>query len=236
MSTRDKRGGPPEGDGRRRPLAADPVFESLAGAILRGKFGPGSPLPPERELAALFNVSRLIVRQALHRLRDIGLVRGGQGGQTMVLDPEGWNDPRIVALTMQLAPERADEQDVLERQLLAGAMLLELAEIRIEDPEIDALAAIVAKAAAAPQDLAEFESEYWMTIARTTKNRILLREARWWFDMLKVQPERRARIYGKPQLRIALYHALVEQLRKREGTVALYLKAMRVLLTASPRP
>ena len=75
-----------------RTLAADPVFEALARAILRGKYAPGNALPPERELAALFNVSRLIVRQALHRLRGLGLVHGGQGGQNTVLDPDASND------------------------------------------------------------------------------------------------------------------------------------------------
>ena len=146
--------------GGRRALAADGVFDALAGAILRGKYPPQSALPAERELAALFNVSRLIVRQALHRLREMGLATGGQGGQNTVLDPDASSDPRVVALTMQLAPEKTDERAVVERQLLGGAMRLELAQRRITQGELVVLDAMVGGRApplAAGGDRAGFE-------------------------------------------------------------------------------
>jgi GntR family transcriptional regulator, transcriptional repressor for pyruvate dehydrogenase complex len=63
--------------------AADPVFDQLAAAIIDGSIPPGSALPSERELGERFAVSRLIVRQAVHKLADIGLVRVRQGGATM---------------------------------------------------------------------------------------------------------------------------------------------------------
>jgi GntR family transcriptional regulator, transcriptional repressor for pyruvate dehydrogenase complex len=230
-SPRIPRAAAPAEEDKKRPLAATTVFEALAGSILRGKFPPGSPLPPEREIAALFNVSRLIVRQALHRLREIGLLRGGQGGQTIVLDPDASNDPRIVALTIQLAPERADEEDVIERQLLAGAMLLELAQLRITAEEIDALERLIEAAAASPRDVGELEMEFWVSVARAGRNRMLVREARWWFEILRDQPERRRGMYGKPELRLALYRAIVDHLRRREDVGPNYLRSVRALLT-----
>jgi GntR family transcriptional regulator, transcriptional repressor for pyruvate dehydrogenase complex len=213
-STRPRsRASEPPPDSSRRALAADPVFESLAGAILRGKFAPNSPLPPERDLAALFNVSRLIVRQALHRLKEIGLVRVRQGGQTIALDPEESTDPRLVALTMELAPERAHEQDVFERQLLAGAMLIELAELRAGARALDAL-----------------DTRFWVALARATGNRVLLRETRWWFDLMQKQPERRRKMYGRPELRMALYRGVIDHLRARSGAAQFYVKAIKSLL------
>lgn len=220
-----------------KQLAADPIFESLAGAILRGKFASGTALPPERELAALFNVSRLIVRQALHRLREMGMVRGSQGGQTIVLDAEQWNDPRIVALMMQLAPGHADEQYVFERQLLAGSMLLTLAELRITDAEIDEIEQIIARAAVSENPDADLEAGFWLAIAKASRNRIMFREARWWFEMIDRQPERRQRLFfSKPELRIGLYQILIAQLRQRQGVPEIYLQAVRALLSAPPEP
>lgn len=201
----------------RRQLAADPVFDALAGAILRGKYPPGSALPPERELGALFNVSRLIARQALHRLREMGLVAGGQGGQNTVLDPDDANDPRIVALQMELAPEQHDEQDVNERQMLGGAMLLELAQLRMTDQEVAELDAMVSAREAEGAEggsLDDFERDFWCFIAMCTRNKILLREARWWFEMLTRQPERRQRFYDRPELRLAVYRAVVTNLQQ----------------------
>lgn len=204
-----------------RPLAADPVFEALAGAILRGKYSPGSALPPERELSALFNVSRLIARQALHRLRDMGLVSGGQGGQNTVLDPEGANDPRIIALQMELAPEETDERDVTERQMLGGAAILELAQLRMTAEQVVELDRMVAEREAEPQgDLDAFETAFWTFMARCTRNDVLLREARWWFSMLQDQPERRRRFYDRPELRLAVYRRIVDDLKTGEGDAA----------------
>lgn len=205
-----------------KQLAADPVFEALAGAILRGKYAPGTALPPERELGALFNVSRLIARQAVHRLREMGLLKGGQGGQNIVLDPEFADDPRIIALQMELAPQKTDEHDMTERQMIGGAMLLELAQSRITNEEIAELDEMVAEREKDQEStsLDEFEASFWTFIARSTRNRILLREARWWFAMLQRQPERRKRFYDRPEMRLGVYRAVVDTLRQEPGTAA----------------
>ncbi len=72
----------------RRSHVADDVFDQVAAAILRGDLAPGSSLPPERALAEQFGTSRIIARQAIHRLAEYGLVRVRQGGATIVLDPD----------------------------------------------------------------------------------------------------------------------------------------------------
>ena len=224
----------PDSPPPRRPLAADPVFEALAGAILRGKYPPGSALPPERELSALFNVSRLIARQALHRLRDMGLLRGGQGGHNTVLDPETSSDPRIIALQMELAPEQTDERDMTERQLLGGAMLLELAQVRIRDSEVAELDRMVSRRETDDgADISAFETAFWSFIARCTRNQILLREARWWFEMLQHQPERRRRFYDRPELRLVIYREVVNNLKERRGSAAQrFIESVRPILRA----
>jgi GntR family transcriptional regulator, transcriptional repressor for pyruvate dehydrogenase complex len=221
---------------RPRTLAADPVFDALAGAILRGSYAPGSALPPERELSARFNVSRLIARQALHRLRDMGLVSGGQGGQNTVRDPDDAVDPRIIALQMEFAPEQADERDVTERQMLGGAAILELAQLRMTEEEIAELDRMVAEREGAASrgrddELARFETTFWTFIARCTRNKVLHREARWWFTMLQDQPERRDRFYDRPEMRLAVYRSIVENLKAGDGQAAqLFLTAVRPVL------
>ncbi len=56
----------------------------LRGQIHRGELGPGDRLASERELASLYNVSRLTIRDALSDLEDDGYVvtrRGATGGR-----------------------------------------------------------------------------------------------------------------------------------------------------------
>jgi DNA-binding FadR family transcriptional regulator len=230
---------PRRGNRPPRKLAADPIFEALARAILRGKYAPGDALPPERELAALFNVSRLIVRQALHRLRGMWLVSGGQGGQNTVLDPDASNDMRIVALTMELAPEKTEERDVVERQLLGGFMLLELAEMRMTDEELGELDAMVREVESSgdvDREMSNFDTRFWTFVAAATDNKILLREARWWFELLQHQPERRRRFYGRPEMRLGMYRTLVESLKSRRGRAATdFLAAVHPALEARDR-
>src|SRR5947208_17177351 len=71
------------------PIAFEQTVERLATAIKLGFLGPGSQLPPERELARQLEISRTTLRQALTALAQSGLVttaRGRSGG-TFVADP-----------------------------------------------------------------------------------------------------------------------------------------------------
>lgn len=60
------------------------IAEQIRASILRGEFTPGDRLPPERELAEMFGVSRPSVREALNMLASTGLVMSYQGGGTIV--------------------------------------------------------------------------------------------------------------------------------------------------------
>lgn len=61
------------------------IADQIRASILSGDFSPGDKLPPERELAESFGVSRPSVREALNALASAGLVRSNQGGGTTVL-------------------------------------------------------------------------------------------------------------------------------------------------------
>ncbi|TQS71867.1 GntR family transcriptional regulator [Ornithinibacillus gellani] len=55
------------------------VYEKLYHFIMEGTFPPDSKLPTEPELAKMFGVSRVTLRQALSLLRDDGLVKNIHG-------------------------------------------------------------------------------------------------------------------------------------------------------------
>lgn len=61
------------------------IADQIRSSILAGEFSPGDKLPPERELAEMFGVSRPSVREALNVLASAGLVMSYQGGGTVVL-------------------------------------------------------------------------------------------------------------------------------------------------------
>jgi len=61
------------------------IADQIRSSILAGEFSPGDKLPPERELAEMFGVSRPSVREALNILASSGLVMSYQGGGTVVM-------------------------------------------------------------------------------------------------------------------------------------------------------
>jgi DNA-binding FadR family transcriptional regulator len=64
----------------------DHVFGQLMAEIVSGRLPPGNPIGSERALGDFFGVNRHVIREALKRLEQIGLVQITQGGATRVLD------------------------------------------------------------------------------------------------------------------------------------------------------
>ncbi|MFD0585100.1 FadR/GntR family transcriptional regulator [Dactylosporangium darangshiense] len=142
-----------------RSSVSDHVFGQVRDAILAGVYAPDSALPSERDLAAVFEVNRHAVREALRRLQQLGLVRVAQGGATRVLD---WRLHAGLDLAMALTAEPGSHQqrvlpfdtlvrDVLEMRACLGADAARLCAERAPQEAREAvLAAVEAYAGAGP--------------------------------------------------------------------------------------
>lgn len=77
--------------------AAEYVYVQLADELARlirdGTYPPGSRLPSEAELAETYEVARPTVRQALGRLRDLGLIVTLHGRGSVVMKPRNLSEP-----------------------------------------------------------------------------------------------------------------------------------------------
>ncbi|MDT0682181.1 FadR/GntR family transcriptional regulator [Roseicyclus sp. F158] len=69
---------------RARPPLAEKVYRAMHTRITRGDYGVNEKLPAEKELAQHFGVSRPVLRAALERLREEGLVYARQGAGNFV--------------------------------------------------------------------------------------------------------------------------------------------------------
>lgn len=70
--------------GIREQKLSDHVYEHIFSKIISGEYPVDSKLPPETELAKAFSVSRPVVREALAKLRDDGVIYSRQGSGTVV--------------------------------------------------------------------------------------------------------------------------------------------------------
>ena len=103
----------------RQPKLSDVIEQRLEHLIFEGTLRPGEKLPPERELAKQFDVSRPSVREAIQTLEAKGLLSRRQGGGTFVQKQmwQSFSDPLAELLTGN--PE--SQLDLLEtRHALEG--------------------------------------------------------------------------------------------------------------------
>jgi DNA-binding FadR family transcriptional regulator len=104
------------------------VYRSLVHAIVSGKFGRGSRLPSEPELAATFSVSRPVVRQALVRLREEGVIQSLRGSGNYVI---GVDDLLAEKLSRSSSPQQLQHLlDDLEFRLVIEPEAACLAALR----------------------------------------------------------------------------------------------------------
>jgi DNA-binding FadR family transcriptional regulator len=215
--------------------AADYVFETLSRAILSGELVPGSVLATQRELSAQFGVSPLVVRQATHRLEELGLVRVRQGSVTTVLDPNDASDIRLMQLRLELAtPGDRLALAARESQALSTLPILALAERRITDAELaelDQLIDSLPDAQVNPHETLSFRVQFWGRIARSTRNPLVEQQVRWWASVMQSMEARNGgdptgvyRTLPKP-----IYRGLIRAMRRRRGSPEFWLKVIQPL-------
>ncbi|MFT3798072.1 FadR/GntR family transcriptional regulator [Microbacterium sp.] len=145
----------------RRGNALEDTVARLVQTIRVGVVAPGESLPPERDLAAMYGVSRDTVREAIRELADTGYLvpRRGRYGGTFVADPL----PRPAAAP--IAPGELDDVLGLRRILEAGAARAAAARALLPQ-ERDALwSRYVAARGSAADEYRRLDSLLHLTIA-----------------------------------------------------------------------
>lgn len=149
------------------------IIERLGDAIRAGELAPGHRLPPERELAERFGVSRVSVRDALRSLEALGLieVRIGAGGGPIVRAPGA----EVVeqSLTNLLLTSTLSPVDIAEARLLLDFGTVALVAARATDADFDALGQMLV---GARRHLAEgtytpgMSGQWHLRLAEATRN------------------------------------------------------------------
>jgi DNA-binding FadR family transcriptional regulator len=160
----------------RNQSLGDQVFEQLGREIVLGHFAPGEHLPPERTLVETFGVNRHVVREALKRLEQIGLIRGAQGDGTVVLDFKKTAGLDVLALMAEQA--QADQEAmnywlaVHEMRAAIGSDAARLCAIRATSAQKAALVAIAdrMKIARDGPPLFDLEIEFWDLVIDGSSN------------------------------------------------------------------
>ena len=101
---------------------SDQVASALEAEIREGRIQAGDKLPTEAALAQQFEVSRTVVREAISRLKSLGLVDSRQGSGVYV------KAPGIEPLHFEL-PHAASREAVMQIVEVRRALESEVAEL-----------------------------------------------------------------------------------------------------------
>lgn len=198
--------------------------------IVDGRLQAGDRLPPERELAERFAVSRTSVRDAIRVLELIGLLEPRQGDGTVVreLSPDSLAQPlaSILIHNQALLAELLDVRKFFEPPLAARAATLARPEEVARLEEI--LAKQVARTARGEVAIAE-DSEFHYALATAARNRVALKVLDVLMDLLLESRQRSLQVPGRIQRSLDGHRRILNAIKRHDGRGAEH--AMRQHLT-----
>lgn len=201
----------------RQPRLADVITERLEALILEGSLSPGQRLPPERELAERFGVSRPSLREAIQKLAARGLLTSRQGGGTYITESlnSGYSDP----LLDMLARHGEFHLDLLEFRDAMEGLSAYYAALRSTPTDKALLLQRFEELESSfrgedPQQEAKADAAFHMAIAESAHNVLLLHTIRGIFHLLERSiVDNLAHLFEKPESRpqlMAQHRALLD--------------------------
>jgi len=157
----------------RRSRLYQGIVEQIEGLLEKGDLRAGDQLPPERQLAEQFQVSRASVREALRTLELLGVVETRAGGGTFVrqTSPDDLTRPltSLIARGHSLA-------DVIEFRGLIEPAIAALAAERVTQPQLTELGEIFSeqeRKVEAGEPYAEEDTRFHELIGEASRNELL---------------------------------------------------------------
>lgn len=129
------------------------AFDGILDRVIDGSFPAGSALPPEADLAALLDVSRPTMREAVRVLTDRGVLKVVHGRGTYVLPRSDWTDLNTIiqAMAATTPPQELGLQlTEVRRMIEVGAC--GLAAKNRSDDDVERMRAILEDYDAAAED------------------------------------------------------------------------------------
>jgi GntR family transcriptional regulator, transcriptional repressor for pyruvate dehydrogenase complex len=203
----DRRRTPPgrdeRGDVSLEPIKSTRIYEEIVrqvkAMIGEGRLKSGDRLPPERELADKFVVSRTSVREALRALESLGLVeiRPGEGTFVREVSVEALVEP----LALLIVSQREAIAELFEARRMLEPAIAALAAARATPDEVQEMERILdeqAKEIATGRTGLAQDAQFHAVIGAAAHNRAITRIANAIMDVLTQSREESLNTPGRP--------------------------------------
>ena len=160
-----------------RTKLSDQVADQLRSMSTGKQYRPGEKLPVEAELAAQFGVSRITVREAMHKLDIMGIVDVRQGAGTFVreITPNAY----IKTLLPMLSMDNNSLKDIFEIRQIIECKSAELAALNATPEDLAQVKLPLSKMAETARtgklrQYNELDVQFHYAVAKCTHNQILI--------------------------------------------------------------
>jgi GntR family transcriptional repressor for pyruvate dehydrogenase complex len=197
------------------------IVRQIRTLVAEGRLKSGDRLPPERELAERFNVSRASVREALRALESMRLIQIRVGEGTFVREIAV--DSLVEPLALAILTRREATGELFEARRLLEPPIAALAAIRATAEERREMERIVAHQGSEVErghtGLAE-DAAFHAAIAASAHNHAITRIVHALVDLLKKSREQSLRTPGRAQRSHEDHKAILAAIRERNPEAA----------------
>jgi GntR family transcriptional regulator, transcriptional repressor for pyruvate dehydrogenase complex len=198
------------------------VFEDVARQIQRlivdGVLKPGELLPPERQLAEQFGVSRTSVRDAIRALELTGLVIARHGEGNVVADVSA--DTLVAPIATLLLRKRKLVAELLDVRRMLEPALAARAAVHATDEEIAHLEEILRRQrerTARGESTIEEDSEFHYSIALAARNSVVRALLDVLMDLLRETRARSLQVDGRLERSLAGHRRILDAIKRRDA-------------------
>lgn len=185
--------------------------------IADGRLKPGDKLPPERELAEVFGVSRTSVRDAIRVLETQGLLEPRHGEGTVVRQIP--IDTIVSSLADALTASKDLTADLFDMRKMLEPPLARAAAFRATSEDVEALEEILerqARRVRAREVTVEEDHAFHYRIATAAKNQVVLRIIDVLMDLLRESRERSLQVGGRAEKSLRGHRRILDAIRRRD--------------------
>lgn len=199
------------------------IYEEIARQIekmITEKMKPGDMLPPERQLAEMFGVSRSSIRDAIRTLELSGFVEARQGLGTVVRERSADVVNPLTSVLVQkrrLVGELLDVRKMIEPPLAARAAVHATPD---EVAEMDNILRRQEEKMRGGELAIEEDNDFHYAIALAADNSVVLKVLDVLMDLLRDTRERSLQVEGRPERSMAGHRDILDAIKRQDPTGA----------------
>lgn len=196
------------------------IIDSIKSDILAGKLYSGCKLPPERELARKFGVSRTSIREAMRTLEILGVIESIQGSGNFIA--ANCERSLIESMSMMFLLQKTDSLQISQLREALEIKAAILAVENITDEQITHLEEVVGEMAKSTDENKNvvLDKELHYTIALASKNSLIIQILSILSELISmdIKDRRREILSDKRNVNrlLRIHQELVAGMRKRD--------------------